>query len=83
LVRFGVDVRRLMYQPLICRGERRGRRLLSAQPPVIDVHHPRRFAAAGDAKGADCPPDTLIDGMAGDAELGGNLLGTEVTIDEA
>lgn len=72
-----------MYQSLICRREGRCSHLTAAGGLIKGIDQPRSLAAARDAKGADRTSDTLIDGMTGDAELRGNLLGVEVTIDKA
>ena len=68
----GVDVRRLMYQPLICSGRPRKRRRDQA----------RRLAAPLDAKLVECAADALVDGMGADPQLGGDFLAAVMAIDQ-
>lgn len=46
-------------------------------------YHACRLRPALDAKDLQRLTDTLIDGMGRDAELRGNLLGTQMLVDEA
>ena len=57
------QIRRLMYQALICG---------IGRPPFDD--NPRRLAATLNAEDVEGAADALINGMGGDAELSGNLL---------
>ena len=62
-----VDVRRLMYQSLICSGE---------EARLGD--HPCRFAAPLDAEDVERLADALIDGVRRDQQAGGDFLGRQM-----
>jgi hypothetical protein len=62
------NVRRLMYQSLIWR--------------AVLSNDARRMGAPLDAQRPQRLPDPLIDGMRRNLQLGRNLLGTEVQVDE-
>jgi hypothetical protein len=57
-----------MYQPLIW--------------AAVVGDDSRRLASALDSKDVERAPDTLVDGVRGDVELGRYLLGIEVFVDE-
>jgi hypothetical protein len=63
-----VNVRRLMYQPLICL--------------LVAADDPRRLGAALDAEDRERLADALVDGVRRDMELGGDFLGREMLVDE-
>jgi hypothetical protein len=68
----GVDVRRLMYQSLICgivQWQSRG-------------NHPGRLAATVDAQLFERAADSLVDGMRANAQPGGNFLAAVVKVDK-
>jgi hypothetical protein len=68
----GVDVRRLMYQTLICR--------ILGRDRVRD--HARSLAAALDSELLQGTPDTLVNGMRTDSEADGDLLAAVVSVDQ-
>ena len=69
--RGGVDVRRLMYQPLILAGER-----------AACGDQPGRFGATLDAQRMERLADALIDGVRGNTELPGDFLRRKMKVDE-
>jgi hypothetical protein len=70
--RTGVDVRRLMYQTLIC--------LIVARD--CGRHQPGRFASPVDAQLFQRPPDALVHGVRADAEPDGDFLAAVMLVDE-
>jgi hypothetical protein len=68
----GVDVRRLMYQSLICRIVLRQSRR----------NHPCSLAPAIDAQLIECAADSLVDGVRADSQPRGNFLAAVVKVDE-
>jgi hypothetical protein len=70
----GVDVRRLMYQLLICGGSVLAERLHPVIGFVEGGNQTRGLASTSDSQALNCAANALIDGMAGDPELGSDLL---------
>src|SRR5438128_1970571 len=64
-----LNVRRLMYQPLIF--------------PAVAGDDAGGLAAALDSQRVNGAADALVDGMRRDAELGGDLLRRQMLVDEA
>jgi hypothetical protein len=64
-----LNVRRLMYQSLIW--------------PAVLRDEPRRLLARVDSEGVKRLANSLVDGVRGNAELGGDLLRAEVLVDKA
>ena len=63
-----LNVRRLMYQPLICR--------------AMAGDDPRRLAAPFDAEDLERLANALVDGVRRNAEFAGDFLGGEVLVDQ-
>ena len=64
----GLNVRRLMYQPLIW--------------AAVVGDDSRRLASALDSKDVERAPDTLVDGVRGDVELGRDLLRRQMLVNQ-
>jgi hypothetical protein len=62
------NVRRLMYQTLIW--------------PAVPRHEASGLGATLDAENGKCLADALVDGVRGNAELAGDLLGRQMLVDQ-
>jgi hypothetical protein len=76
-IRVGLNMRRLMYQTLMCGGAGLG------APGVVLGDQAGCLRAAFDAENVQRAADALIDGVRRDVELGGDFLGVEVLVDQA
>jgi hypothetical protein len=76
-IRVSLNMRRLMYQTLMCGGAGLG------APGVVLGDQAGCLRAAFDAENVQRAVDALIDGVRRDVELGGDFLGIEVLVDQA